>query len=381
MQFSQLVHLPPALVQLRQMAAEDRMPHASLLQAPAGGGGLPAALALATYLLCEDRQAEDSCGVCRACRKSSKWVHPDLHFAFPTVGTNVVSDSLLAEWRQALANQPYQEANDWLQAIGAENKQGNLNKEECAAIIRKLSLKIFEGRYKIMLIWLPEYLGNEGNRLLKMIEEPPPQTIFLLVSERPELILNTILSRCQLSKLGAPDQEAVAQWLADRGTSPDGAAMAARLSGGNVQRALRLGENEDVDHGRRFLTWMRNCHSGSPTKLVEWTNDFAGLGRENQKEFLRYALHFWREFLQLRVCGPDVANLRLGPAEVQTAQKMAQLIDLDQLDQIVGVVNDCIEQVERNAHPKILFMHASLQLHKILRKPRAAKIAVPQRTA
>jgi DNA polymerase-3 subunit delta' len=176
MNFDQLIHRPPGLRQLRQMAAADRLPHANLLLAPPGSGGLPAALAVANLLLCENRQGEHgdtACGKCRACRKTSRFVHPDFHFAFPTIGSKMTSDPFLPQWREALGERPYQEANDWLQRIGAENKQGNITREACANILKKLNLKIFEGRYKIMLIWLPEYLGNEGNRLLKMIEEPP----------------------------------------------------------------------------------------------------------------------------------------------------------------------------------------------------------------
>ncbi|MEO0787152.1 MAG: hypothetical protein AAFY36_00735 [Bacteroidota bacterium] len=368
MHFRNLVHHPTSLGQLIQMADEDRLPHANLLQAPTGSGGLPAALALASYLLCENRSDGDSCGTCRACRKSHQWIHPDLHFAFPTVGTRVTSDTYLKEWRSAMAKQPYQEINDWLQLIGAENKQGNLNKEECVAIAKKLSLKIYEGRYKIMLIWLPEYLGNEGNRLLKLIEEPPERTIFLLVTERPERILNTILSRCQLSKLGRPSEDAVKQWLESRGMSPDAALRAAQLSGRNLNKALRLGDAGQFGHDQRFLEWMRICHSGSPTKMVAWNEEFAKLGRENQKEFLAYALHFWREFTRLLAGAVPAEGLSLGPAEVQTAQKMTALIDLSRLGLIVEETEGMIEHVERNAHPKVLAMKVGLKLHRVMRQ-------------
>lgn len=364
MHFRDLVHRPSTLGQLIQMSGEDRLPHANLLQAPAGAGGLPTALALASYLLCENRTNGDSCGQCRACRKSHQWIHPDLHFAFPTVGSRVTSDTFLKEWRSALGKQPYQEINDWLQQIGAENKQGNLNKEECVAIAKKLSLKIYEGRYKIMIIWLPEYLGNEGNRLLKLIEEPPERTIFLLVTERPERILNTILSRCQLSKLGRPNEAAIQSWLQARGMSPEAAASATRLSGGNVNQALHLGQSDQGGHEKRFLEWMRICHTGSPSKMVSWNDEFAKLGRENQKEFLAYALHFWREFMRLMVGSTPPDGLSLGPAEVQTAQKMTALIDLGKLSQIVEETESMIEHVERNAHPKILAMKAGLSMHR-----------------
>ena len=369
MRFDELIHQPPGLRQLRQMAAADRLPHANLLLAPPGAGGLPAALAVARLLLCENRQGPEgdtACGSCRACRKVAGYVHPDLHFAFPTVGSKVTSDQFLPQWREALRDVPYMEANDWLQRIGAENKQGNINRDNCALILRKLNLKIFEGRYKIMLIWLPEYLGNEGNRLLKMIEEPPDNTIFLLVAERLELILTTILSRCQLTKLLPPTNEEIAAGLMRNGLPELRATAAARLADGNYHVALSLADSEADEHGPRLLDWMRACFQGSPARLVAWTNDFAKLGRETQKHFLRYCLHYWREFLVLSVTGSE-RGVRLPPAELSSASKMLPLIDADQLAEIMGILSECAEHTERNANPRILFLDAGIRIHQTLR--------------
>ena len=194
MAFSNIIGQEKVKQMLHQMVHGDRLPHALLFLGPSGSGKLALALALAQYLLCENRQDSDSCGQCPSCSKSQRFIHPDLHFSFPSVGTNVTSDSFLPQWRKWMEENPYLTVNEWLQSIGAENRQGNINKEECAAIIRKLSLKIFEGSHKILVMWLPEYLGKEGNRLLKLIEEPPEDTIFILVAENQELILNTILS-------------------------------------------------------------------------------------------------------------------------------------------------------------------------------------------
>lgn len=377
MRFDELIHQPPGLRQLRQMAAADRLPHANLLLAPPGSGGLPAALSVARLLLCEQRQGtagDIPCGTCRACRKVAGYVHPDLHFAFPTVGSKVTSDQFLPQWREALRDAPYMEANDWLQRIGADNKQGNINRDNCALILRKLNLKIFEGRYKIMLIWLPEYLGNEGNRLLKMIEEPPDNTIFILVAERLELILTTILSRCQLTKLLPPTNEEIAAGLLRRGLPELRATAAARLADGNYNVALSLADSEADEHGPRLLDWMRACFQGSPARLVAWTDDFAKLGRETQKHFLRYCLHFWREFLVLSVTGSE-AGVRLPPAELQTATKMLPLIDADQLAEITGILSECAEHTERNANPRILFLDAGIRIHQTLRHRAPARAA------
>ncbi len=373
MRFDQLIHQPTGLTQLRQLAATDRLPHANLIVAAPGGGGLPAALAIANLLLCEERQGPEgdrSCGRCRACRKTAGAVHPDLHFVFPTVGSKMTSDPFLPQWRQALRDAPYQEANDWLQRIGAENKQGNITRESCGAILRKLNLKIFEGRYKIMLIWLPEYLGNEGNRLLKMIEEPPEQTIFLLITERIDQILTTILSRCQLTKLAPPTDGEIAAALIARGiagATPDSVGTAARLADGNFNLATSLAESETDAHGARLLDWMRACFQGSPARLIEWTDAFAGLGRETQKHFIRYCLHFWREFLLLSLTGNANQGVRLPPEELESATKMLPLIDHDQLAGITLLLSECAEHVERNANPKILFLDAGIRIHQLLR--------------
>ena len=378
MRFEELIHQPPGLRQLRQMAAADRLPHANMLLAPPGAGGLPAALAVATLLLCENRQgteADTPCGTCRACRKTAGCVHPDLHFAFPTVGSKVTSDQFLPQWREAVRDNPYMEANDWLQRIGAENKQGNINRDNCAAILRKLHLKIFEGRYKIMLIWLPEYLGNEGNRLLKMIEEPPENTIFLLVAERLELILTTILSRCQLSKLLPPTAEEIALGLRAGGLPELRATAAARLADGNYNVARSLADSEADEHGPRLLDWMRACFQGSPARLVAWTDDFAKLGRETQKHFLRYCLHFWREFLLLSVTGNASNGVRLPDAELESARKMLPLVDADQLATITEILSECAEHVERNANPRILFLDAGIRIHQTLRHRAPARAA------
>ncbi len=370
MLFNELIGQHEAQSLLRGMVATDRMPHAILLLGPAGSGALPLALAMARYLLCEDRTPEDACGRCRACVKTAKYAHPDLHFSFPTIGSKVTADQFLPQWRTALSEAPYMEANDWLQRMGAENQQGNIPKEECLNIIRKFNLKTYEGACKVLVLWLPEYLGNEGNRLLKLIEEPPEQSIFLLVAENAELILNTILSRCQLVKLTPLSDEEVIQGLTQGGIDAETAAAAAHLAHGNFNDALHLATQQEGDHAALFLDWMRRCYGGRPTELVEWSEGFSQLGRENQKHFLRYALHFWREFLALKV-GGDSATVRLRAAELETARKMQPVIGFDQLEQLVGLFNDCIQYVERNANPKILFLETSIRIHHILKRPEA----------
>jgi DNA polymerase III subunit delta' len=394
---------------LAPLAASGRVPHALLFLGPTGSGNLALAVAFAQMLQCERAPStvQDACGECPACRKAAAFAHPDIHFSFPTIGTNAVSTDFLKEWRAFLTENPYADANAWLQRLGAENKQGNINKEECNAILKKLSLKTFEGRYKILLMWLPEYLGKEGNRLLKLIEEPPEQTIFLLVAENQELILNTILSRCQLVKTDLLSDEEVADALHRRlGIEAERARQVAFLAGGNFGAARVLAENPDNDDARLLLDWLRRCWRGNAVEMVRWTEEFAKLGRENQKQFLHYGLHFLREMLVL-VASPNPSEgggkalglspvgsqaetlppagavgrgfspplegrgeavpVRLRPDELATAQNMAKVLNFEKIAQIAALFNDNIYFVERNANPKILFLDTSIQLNRIMK--------------
>ncbi len=366
MLFQQVIGQKKVKDRLRGMANGGRMPHATLLLGPSGGGKLALALALSQYLLCEQRGEEEACGRCPSCIKAAKLVHPDVHYSYPTVGSKATSEDFLPRWRELLGESPYLEANEWLQHIGAENRQGNITKEECVGIIRKLNLKTFESRYKVLIMWLPEYLGKEGNRLLKLIEEPPENTYFLLVAENQERILNTILSRCQIVAVQALSDEEIARGLEQQGYSTEVAHANAYLANGSFREALRMAAQGQDDNAALFLQWMRNGYQGKPVKMVGWSEEFAKRGRENQKHFLRYALHFLRELCLIKAVGPE-ARVRLQGEELQSAKKMAQVLELEQAEQMSQLFSDCAFAVERNANPKVLFLDASIKLHRILK--------------
>lgn len=363
---------------LRQLAQSERVPHALLLLGQTGSGNLALALAFAQMLQCERNNAdgsalfaaeplEDACGVCSACRKAAQFAHPDIHYSFPTVGTNAVSTDFSKEWRAALSENPYMDVNAWLQRLGADNKQGNINTAECNAILKKLSLKAFEGRYKILVMWRPEYLGKEGNRLLKLIEEPPEQTIFLLAAENPDQILNTVLSRCQLVKTDSLSDEEVAEGLRQKRNLDETRAMQiAFMADGDFNLALSLADNPENDDAKFLLDWLRKCWRGNGVELVQWTDRFAQLGRENQKQFLHYGLHFLRELLTLVATGNQ--HLRLRPEELATAQNMSKILDFEKINRLADMLNDNIYYVERNANPKILFLDTSIRVHGLLKK-------------
>jgi len=352
------------------MTKEERIPHALLFLGPEGCGKLAMAMAFAQYILCSNKTDGESCGECSHCNKASKLIHPDVHYSFPTVGSKVTSDQFLPEWRKAMTENPYLDVNQWLQRIGAENKQGNITKDECTNIVKKLSLKTFESSKKFLIMWLPEYLGKEGNRLLKLIEEPPENTHFILVAENQELILNTILSRCQIVKIPALQDEDITAGLIEKANVlEDQARSIAPLCDGNFNEALQMIENDENDNANLFLDWMRKCYIGNGVELFKWVEGFAKLGRENQKQFLKYGLHFMREYMALKMTGGNMAA-RLQGKELTTAQNLTKVIEFDQIEKIVNLFTDCAYYIERNANPKVLFLDTSILLNEILKRQR-----------
>jgi len=356
--------------QLLKTAHSNRMAHAQILLGPEGAGGLALALEVARYLVCKDKQEDGVCGKCTSCLKAAKNIHPDIHFTFPTVGSKVTSEEYMKEWRTTILENPYINAFQWLSKIGGEGKQGNITKNECNRIISRLSLKSFENPNKILILWRPEYLGQEGNRLLKLIEEPPENTFFLLVAHNTEDILNTILSRCQLVKYNALSDSQIADALVQRkALSKEEAQSIAQLADGSFNEALSILELSNDESGTNrsamFLDWLRKCYLGDGIAMAKWVETFAKEGREPQKFFLRYGLHFLREFLFLKTTNAE--NVRLLPTELDTARKMMKVLDFEKVEKIAQLFSDCIFHVERNANPKILFLDASIQLNKIFK--------------
>jgi DNA polymerase III subunit delta' len=350
---------------LRGIVESGRLPHALLLLAPQGAGGLPLALAFTQYILCDNKTEGEPCGTCANCSKSEKLIHPDIHYSYPTIGSKTVATNVLKEWREALAENPYMNVNQWLEKLDAENKQGNIPTAECVEIVKKLSLKTFEASHKILIMWLPEYLGKEGNRLLKLIEEPPDDTIFILVAENQDLILPTILSRCQLVKIPSLTDEDIKNSLILRGVTSGESEVISHLADGDFNTAMALSKQSENDNAQLFLEWMRTCFKGHGVEMVSWVERFASIGRERQKLFLKYGLHFLRELMVLVTTGDK--NLRLRGNELETALKMQSVITFNKVESLAKLFDECTYFIERNANPKILFLDTSVNLHKILR--------------
>jgi len=377
MLFNQVIGQQEIKAKLRNLVEQNRLGHALLLNAPEGAGGLPLALAFAQYLVCDRvRELEinkkfpsESCGVCPSCLKSSNLAHPDIHFAFPVVsnekGVPQLSRDYFSEWREFIKQFPYGNVFDWLQFIGAENKQGNISAQECNEINRSLSLKSFESGYKMLIMWMPEYLGKEGNKLLKLIEEPPPDTLFILVAEHEAQILPTILSRMQIIRLPRPSLPEIQEALVSRAGVPENKArQLAAISEQNYREALNLLQHGQDDWQSFLRDWLNAILKTGPVSQVKWVEEMHKTGREKQKQFLQYFIHLLEQAIRLRMSDQVAAGLP--ETEKDFALRLNKIADLASQQAIVQELNKSVYYIERNANAKMLFHALSIRLYHII---------------
>lgn len=376
------------------MLQHNRLSHALLFLGKEGSGALPLALAFAQFIVCEKVNGKntaiqagpslfgdeptpavqpitytDACGVCPSCSKAEQLIHPDIHFSYPVVtkkpGTPPISADYISEWREFIKLYPYGNAYDWLQFIGAENKQGNITAHECNDIIRQLNLKSFESEYKILVMWLPEYLGNEGNKLLKLIEEPPPNTLFILVAENESMILPTILSRCQLVKIPMLDAKDIEEALIARNkTEASIARQAAAVSEGNYREALQVLQHADEDWQGLLKDWLNAILRTGPIAQTKWVEEVSRLGREKQKQFLRYFNHILDQAVHYRIMGD---SMQLSAAEKDFCEKLNKKItDIAQHQALIEELDKASYYIERNANAKMLFHALTIKVYHII---------------
>lgn len=376
MLFSEVIGHEELKRRLIQSVRESRVSHAQLFLGPEGSGKLPLALAYAQYINCTNRSETDSCGVCPSCRKFMSLTHPDLHFVFPTatnkgVKQNPESDLFISDWRSYLTDcQGYADLSDWFNKLDIENKQGVINVRDAATILRKLSFKAYESEYKIAIIWMAEKLNVQcANKLLKLIEEPPEKTLFILIAENQEELLTTIRSRCMLvkvSKITMPEvQDALVQKFA---CSTQEAYDAAALADGNwllAQHFIKDKEDEKLYAGI-FQKWMRYCFKGAIPELIDLVaNDIKPLGREKQKEFLEYGLIIFHNSL---LFNNNMSDDVLLPADEKNFTKnFAPFVNIKNIEQICGLFEESINQIERNGNASIIFTDNSFKITKLLR--------------
>ena len=358
---------------LLKSVQQNHVAHAQLFLGQEGSANLALALAYATYINCENRQPHDSCGTCGSCAKMNKLVHPDLNFVMPVTTTKSVSKDALSnkfmnEWRAFVLDSPYQGLNEWMQYIGAENKQGIISKDESRQLVRLVSLKAFEGAYKIVVIWLPELMHpSAANALLKLLEEPPAQTLFLLVSQAAEKLMATITSRTQMMRVRNFTEQEVIDFLQQNHNSDEtNAYQVAQLAEGNLNAAAKLTSEISSDYFTFFTEWMRHCYSYKFGELIEMSDKFQTLGRENQKNFLLYALNLFRK---VTLFGVDDSLISfLPPAELDFVRKFSKVITEANAGQLAEELNQAHFHIERNANPKMVFVDSSIQIAGYLRK-------------
>jgi len=369
MSFTNVVGQASVKQHLVELVHSNRLSHALLILGPEGSGALPLALAFAQYVVCENPKEAGACGVCPPCSKAKQLVHPDIHYSYPVIpkkaGDKPVSTDYGAEWREFVRQYPYGNAYDWLQFIGAENKQGNITAQECNDIIHKLNLKSFESGYKILIMWMPEYLGNEGNKLLKLIEEPPANTLFLLVAENESLILPTILSRTQLIKVPLPETADIEQALIERaGLDPVQARQTAILCEGNYHEALQLIRHTEEDWQGVLREWLNAILKNGPIAQVKWIDEISKSGRERQKQFLRYFDHILEQAVRLRYI--EEGAVAVPEAERDIALRLNKIADIGQQKAIIEELDRAAYYIERNAHAKMLFHALTIKVYHIL---------------
>jgi len=369
MSFTSVIGQVPVKQRLVELVHSNRLSHALLFLGPEGSGALPLALAFAQYVVCEQPKAGDACGVCPPCVKAKQLIHPDIHYSYPVIpkkaGDKPVSTDYGAEWREFIGQSPYGNAYDWLQFIGAENKQGNITAQECNDIIHKLSLKSFESGYKILIMWMPEYLGNEGNKLLKLIEEPPANTLFLLVAENESLILPTILSRTQLVKVPLPEAADIEQALVERvKVGAEQARQIAVLCEGNYHEALQMIRHAEDDWQGVLREWLNAILKSGPIAQVKWIDEISKSGRERQKQFLRYFNHLLEQSIRLRFIGGE--GLPIPEGERDIALRLNKIADIGQQQAIIEELDRAAYYIERNAHAKMLFHALTIKVYHIL---------------
>ncbi len=369
MQFKEIIGQDAVKQHLLQTVTENRVSHAQLFLSPQGSGALPLAIAYAQYINCTEKTAEDSCGACASCRKYERLIHPDLHFSYPFFASKDVkiATDVLEEWRNMVLENNYFDLDIWRSKLSADNKQANINIAECHDIIKKLSFKAFEAETKVLVMWLPEFLDREGNALLKIIEEPPANTLFILVAQNQEQILSTILSRTQIVKIPKLEDITVKQYLMDKANlSENQAEEYSFLADGNLIEANALLNDEANNNAGYFSEWLRMGYGNRVPDMMAFTETAASWGRENQKNFLKYGINFLRE-CGLLLSGAD-ALVKLPPQHFEVAKKLsANVLNMAMIEALINEFEKAHYHIERNANPKILFLDVSLQLVKIIK--------------
>ncbi len=399
MQFKDIIGQQEVKQRLIEMYAQNRLSHALLFLGKEGNGSLMLALAFAQYVNCSavngkststenglfadastvqadpNKLVEDACGVCLSCQKAAQFIHPDIHFSYPTytrkANDKPIATAFVAYWRKFIVEQPYGNNYDWLQFISSENKQGKISALECEDINRKLSLKSYESEYKFLIMWMPEFLGKEGNKLLKLIEEPPAKTIFIFVAENEQLIIPTILSRTQLIKIPALSVHNIESALiAQKHIPADKAHQIATMSEGNFRESLLMLDASEDNWELMLREWLNAILKTGPVAQVKWIEEIAKIGREKQKQFLKFFTHLLEQAVRIEMMGDQANEMdetnELLNLQLDFASRLNRLCNIEQKEAIIQELDLATYHVERNANPKILFHALTIKIYHII---------------
>lgn len=371
MQFKDIIGQDNFKKKLIHGVQKNKISHAQLFAGDAGYGTLGLSIAYAQYVLCLDKKENDSCGTCSSCLKINELQHPDLHFSFPTVqADSMVSDSFLKNWREQIKKNSYFTLFDWTQVIDIKERQPIISVKESAEIQRKLILKSYEGGYKIMIIWMAEQMNLQcSNKILKILEEPPNKTIFILVSQDNENLLDTIKSRCQMVNIGRVNNVDMQLHLKNKfGLSQEQSESIASFSEGNIIKALEL-INMDEGEGSlcdNFIGLMRSSYKKNVLEMMNWAEDMAQVGKERQKMFLIYCSHMLRQCI-IKNYG-NAEHVKLSKSELSFLNKFSPFINGNNIREFMKSIDDAYYQLDRNANPKILFTLMCFQSMRFLHK-------------
>ncbi len=374
MNFDKIIGNSPIKKYLQENINSRRIAHAQLFSGEQGIGILPMALAYATEIICLDGDENSR-------KKCENLSHPDLHFVFPTATTtkvkqNPVSSLFMEDFRAFFHKNPYGTLFDWYQFLGIDNKQGNMGVAEAKEITEKLSLKSFEGGYKVMIVWMAEYMNTDcANKLLKLLEEPPAKTLFILIAENENQILSTILSRCQITRFSKIGDAAIKDGLMQNGVSEDQAIAIAIRSQGNYKKALDFLEDKSNDKlfEELFIRWVRTAfrakgNKASIIELLKWSEEITSKGRETQKQFLDYCLEIFRQALMLNYGAKELVYTRFFDESFRL-EKFAPFVHNNNIEAIQNEIETAIYHIERNGNGKIILTDLSIKLTRLLHTP------------
>jgi DNA polymerase-3 subunit delta' len=345
----------------------NRVSHAQLFAGAEGSNALPLALAFAQYINCSDKHEKDSCGVCPSCHKYKNLVHPDLHLSFPFIyydKTHELADEYIEQFRKAFKDNPALNLSDWLEYMETSTKKPNINVKEIRNIIKKLSLKPYEAEYKVMIIWLPEFLGNEGNVLLKIIEEPPAKTLFLMVSENPQMLLSTIVSRTQLVKIPNYSRQEIEDYLiANQLSDAENARNIALIAAGNINKAVKLSGEVNESLITQVKHFFNICYKNDSAGIYQFVDKF------KDKDAIRNFLLYTLEILRLSNSSdiPKESNPN-NVEEEKLALTLSKLLDLESRLKVYRSINQAFYEIDRNGNVFLILINISLTLRNNFRK-------------